>query len=172
MIHKKRKKKASFGFSGHIQGRFRHISAVSGMFRPYRLPADTTRYGRISPVWRESKPIRHESSRVGANQAKSARIQEKKKKTQTRMDARATMLDAASCVGRGCGTSGAAFVLSSLERTKMRALCTRYDLCCILNIYIYIYIWCMTFDWPEFGVHITCTHIYNALKVPRIFFFW
>ena len=37
MIHKKRKKKASFSFSGHIQGRFHPISAVSGLFRPYQL---------------------------------------------------------------------------------------------------------------------------------------
>ena len=82
LIHKKRKKNASFGFSSHIQGRFRPFPAC---------------FGRISPVRRELKPIRHESSRIGANRAESARIREKKK-TQTRSDARATVSDTASRV--------------------------------------------------------------------------
>uniref|UniRef100_A0A7N2LGL4 F-box domain-containing protein n=1 Tax=Quercus lobata TaxID=97700 RepID=A0A7N2LGL4_QUELO len=71
-------------------GRFRPVSAYFGQFRPYRpyrSPADTTRYCRygpilaeIGPIRRESKPIRRESSRVGANPADSARIREQKKK--------------------------------------------------------------------------------------------
>ena len=75
---KKRKKKASFGFSGHIQGRFRLFPACFGR-RPIRPD-----FGRISLVQRESKPIRHESSRVSANRAESARIREKKKKKNPR----------------------------------------------------------------------------------------
>ena len=73
-------------------GRFRPVSACFGRIssigrRPIR-PIWPIRpdFGRISPIRRESKPIRHESSRIGANQAKSARIKpsrresEKKKK--------------------------------------------------------------------------------------------
>ena len=92
MIHKKRKKNASFGFSGHTQGRFRPVSAVfrpvsavlaisaAGRYVPIR-PIWPIRpdFGRISSIRRESKPIRHESSRIGANRAESARIREKKK---------------------------------------------------------------------------------------------
>ena len=108
---KKRKKKASFGFSGHIQGRFRPFPACFGRFRP---ASATGRYnliwlirpdfGRINPVRHESKPIRHESSRIDANRAKSARIWEKKKKKQTWTDVRATASDAgaAPLVPRSC----------------------------------------------------------------------
>ena len=87
MIHKKRKKNASFGFSSHIQGRFRPFlacfgcfSAVSAAGRYDSIWSIRPDFGRISSVWRESKPIRHESSCIGANRAKSARIREKKKK--------------------------------------------------------------------------------------------
>ena len=108
--------KADFGRFRPVPAVFRPISAVSavaaaGRYDPIWLIQPD--FGRISPVRRESKPIRHESSRIGANRAESARIREKKKKkTQTRSDTRATASDAASRVGRGCGTSGAAFVLS------------------------------------------------------------
>ena len=64
-------------------GRFRQVSAVSDLFRPYRPPADTTQYGRYCPNQPSSAQIeshRHESSRIGANPAESARIREKKKK--------------------------------------------------------------------------------------------
>ena len=93
MIHKKRKKNASFRFSGHAQGWFRLVSAV---FRPVSAVSAVSAAGRyvpirpiwpirpdfgwISPIRRESKPIWHESSRIGANRAESARIREKKKK--------------------------------------------------------------------------------------------
>ena len=113
---KKRKKKTSFGFSGHIQGRFRPFPASFSRFRPVSAVSAAGRYnpiwpirpdfGRISPIRRESKPIRHESSRISANRAESARIREKKKKkkTQTRSDARATASDAgaAPLVPRPC----------------------------------------------------------------------
>ena len=95
---KKRKKKASFGFSGHIQGdfgRFQHVSAVSNMFQPYRSTADKTWYGRYSPILAES-------DRFGVNWAKSARIREKKKNADA--DRRA-----GNCVGCRCGTSGVDF---------------------------------------------------------------
>ena len=117
---KKKKKKASFGFSGHIQGQFRPFPASFSRFR-HVLAAS-----RYDPIWPNQpgstrieadsariEPHRHESSRISANWAESARIWEKKKKTQTLTDARATTLDAASHVGRGCDTSGAASVLSS-----------------------------------------------------------
>ena len=90
MIHKKRKKNASFGFDSHIQGRFRPFPAVFRPISAVSAVSATGRYdsiwpirpdfGRISPIRRESKPIRHESSRIGANRAESARIREKKKK--------------------------------------------------------------------------------------------
>ena len=110
LIHKKRKKNASFGFSGHIQGRFRPFPACFGHFpacfgrighRSIRLDmADTARFwpnqpgsvqieadsARIEPHWRES-------SRVCANPRKK---KTKKKKTQIRSDAQATTLDATS----------------------------------------------------------------------------
>ena len=111
LIHKKRKKKESFGFSGHIQGQFRPFPACFGRFpacfgRIGRQPIRPD-FGRISPVQRKSKPIQHESSRISANRAESARIQEKKKKN-TDADRRA-----GNRVGRGCGTSGAVSVLPS-----------------------------------------------------------
>ena len=68
-------------------GRFRPVPAV---FRPVSVVSAASRYGsiwpiqpdfdRISQIRRESKPIRHESSRIGANRAESVRIREKKKK--------------------------------------------------------------------------------------------
>ena len=68
-------------------GRFRHVSAI---FRPVSAVSATGRYdliwpirpdfGRISPVRRKSKPIQHESSRIGANRVESVRIREKKNK--------------------------------------------------------------------------------------------
>ena len=80
MIHKKRKKNASFGFSGHNQGRFRPVSAVSRPVSAVSAVSAAGRYvpiwpirpdfGRISPIRRESKPIQHESSRIGANPRK------------------------------------------------------------------------------------------------------
>ena len=102
---KQRKKKArntllclwgeNFGIFGQIQGRFRPVSSVSGLFRPYRSPASTTWYGRYGPILAKS-------ARFGMNRAILARIEpsrhesekKKKKKTQTRTDARATASDA------------------------------------------------------------------------------
>ena len=117
---KKKKKKASFGFSGHFQGRFHPFPASFGRFRPVSAISAAGQYdpiwpirpdfGRISPVRRKSKPIWHESSRIGANRAASARIEphrresEKKKKTQTRTDAWATASNASAAplVPRPC----------------------------------------------------------------------
>ena len=108
---KQKKKKASFGFSGHIQGRF---SAVSGIFRPFlacfgRRPirpnmANTARFwpnqpgsARIEANLARIEPCRRESSQVGTNPRK-------KKKAQTRTDARATASNAgaAPLVPRPC----------------------------------------------------------------------
>ena len=94
MIHKKRKKNASFGFFGHTQGRFRPFPACFGRFpacigrRPIRPDmadmADTARFwtnqpnsARIEADSARIEPHRRESSRVG-------RIREKKKKKRRR----------------------------------------------------------------------------------------
>ena len=80
MIHKKRKKNASFGFDSHIQGRFRPFPAYFGRIgrRPIRLDmADTARFwpnqpnsARIEADSARIEPHRRESSRVGANPRK------------------------------------------------------------------------------------------------------
>ena len=93
-------------------GRFRQVSAVSGLFRPYRPPADTTRYGRYGPILAKSARFGANRSRFGTNRAASARIElsrreSKKKKKNADADRRA-----GNRVGHGCGTSGAASVLS------------------------------------------------------------
>ena len=101
--------KADFGLFRHISAVFWPVSAESAVSTagrydpiwPIRLD-----FGRISPVRRESKPIRHESSRIGANRTESVRIREKKKKMQTRCDTRATASDAASVLSRRGFNSG------------------------------------------------------------------
>ena len=112
---KKRKKKASFDFSGHIQGRFRPFLACFARFRPVSAVSVAGWYdpiwqirpnfGRISPIRCElkpirceSKPIRHKSSRIGANWVESAWIRGKKKTKQMRTDAQATASNTASHV--------------------------------------------------------------------------
>ena len=93
MIHKKRKKNASFRFYSHTQGRFRPFPAVFGLFRPisglfrpyrqYRPPADTSDMADTARFWPNQpdsvrieadsariEPHRRESSRVGANPRK------------------------------------------------------------------------------------------------------
>ena len=126
---KKRKKKASFGFSGHIQDRFRPFSACFGRFRPVLAVSAGGRYdliwpirpdfGRISPVRCESKLIRHESSRVGANPRKKKK---KRRRGPTRRQPHRTPRPASRRVGRGCGTSGAASMLSSQHHDHHKRL--------------------------------------------------
>ena len=80
LIHKKRKKNASFGFSSHIQGRFRPFPACFGRIgrRPIRPDmADKARFWpnqpgstRIEADSARIKPHRRESSRVSANPRK------------------------------------------------------------------------------------------------------
>ena len=53
-------------------GRFRPFF---GLFRPYRPPADTTRYGRYGPILAESAQFSANRSRFGTNRAASARIE-------------------------------------------------------------------------------------------------
>ena len=115
-------------------GRFRRVSAISAAGRYDPIWPD---FGRISRVRRESKPIRHESSRIGANWAESARIWEKKKRRcgPTRGQPRRTPRPASRRVGHGCGTSGAAFVLSrslvcSLSKTFFLNLLLFLSLSC------------------------------------------
>ena len=103
-------------------GRFRPVPAV---FRP--ISAISAVSAVSAPILAESARFGANRSRFGTNRAASARIEPsrresvKKKKTQTRSDARATASNAASRVaprpasrrvGRGCGTPGAASVLS------------------------------------------------------------
>ena len=135
--------KADFGRFRPISADFRPVSAVSVVSAAGRyVPIWPIRpdFGRISPIRRESKPIRHESSRIGANRAESARIREKKK-TQTRSDVRATASDAASRVGRGCGTSGAASVHS---RFLFIILAQFIRLDFILRLLLYLFRLCST----------------------------
>ena len=65
MIHKKRKKNASFGFDSHIQGRFRPFPACSGRFSAY--------FGRIG--CRPIRPDMADTARFWPNQPDSARIE-------------------------------------------------------------------------------------------------
>ena len=108
--------KADFGRFRLVPAVFRLVSAVSaaGRYDP-RWPIRAN-FGRISPIWRKSKPIGHESSRIGANQAESARIREKKKKKNADAVRRV-----GNRVGRGCGTSGAS-MLSSQNQILQQSL--------------------------------------------------
>ena len=93
---------------------FSRIRADSARFAPMRL--DSCRIGFDS---HRIGLIRHESSHIGANRAESARIREKKIKKRrrgpTRRQLRRTPRPASRHVRRGCSTSGAASVLSSLQ---------------------------------------------------------
>ena len=121
--------KADFGRFRSVLAVFRPVSAVSAVSATGRyVPIWPIRldFGRISPIRRESKPIRHESSRIGANRAESTRIREKKKKkkTQTRSDAQATALDAgaAPLVPRPCFLgSETLFPYTTLFRSQTRS---------------------------------------------------
>ena len=97
--------KANFGRFWRISACFSRFSACFGRISSRPILPD---FGRISPVRRESKPIRHESSRIGANRAESVRIREKKKKKQTRSNAQATAsyAGAAPLVPRPCFLAG------------------------------------------------------------------
>ena len=121
--------------------RRRQVSAFPAIFKAdfgifWLFPACFGRIGRFWPNQPSLARIEADSAWIEPRRRES---EKKKKKTQTRTDTRATVSDTASHVEHGCGSSGAASVLSSLERTKVGALCTRHDLCCILKIYIYIY---------------------------------
>ena len=72
--------KADFGRFWRVSAVFRPVSAVSAASRYDSIWPIRPDLGRISPVQRELKPIRHESSRIGVNRAELARIREKKKK--------------------------------------------------------------------------------------------
>ena len=95
--------KADFGI-------FRPFSSLSRLYRP---PADTTWCGRYGPILAESTRFGANRSRFGTNRAASARIEpswrESEKKKKKIADA---VQHPGNRVGRGCGTSGAASVLS------------------------------------------------------------
>ena len=116
LIHKKSKNNASFGFSGHIQGRFRPFLAYFGRFpacfgcigrRPIRPDmAVMARFWpnqpglvRIEADSARIEPHRRESSRVGAYPRK--KIKKKCRRGPTRGQSRRTRYS----------TSGAASVL-------------------------------------------------------------
>ena len=101
MIQKKKKKrKASFGFSSHIQGRFRPFLACFGRIDCWPIRPDMADTARFWP----------NQSGLARIEADSAQIElcrrefEEKKNTQTRTDAWATALDAgaAPLVPRPC----------------------------------------------------------------------
>ena len=92
--------------------------AVSGVFRLYRPPADTTRYGRYGLILAESAWFGANRSRFGTNRAESARIREKKKKKKNSNAVRRV----GNRVRRECGTSGAASVLSRCDSMKLKAV--------------------------------------------------
>uniref|UniRef100_A0A7N2L5R8 Uncharacterized protein n=1 Tax=Quercus lobata TaxID=97700 RepID=A0A7N2L5R8_QUELO len=100
----------NFGLSGDFHGRFRPVSADSGLFRPYRSPADIGQYGRYGP----SRP---DFGRVGPISAASACVGPSRDPPRgaTRHDAgrtrglrRPSRVAASRRVGRGCAGLGAA----------------------------------------------------------------
>ena len=106
-------------------GRFRPISAISA--------ADKSRYGRYGSILAESARFGANQSRFGTNRAASARIEpswresekkkKKKKKTRrgpTRGQLHRTPRPASHCVGRRCGTSGVASMLSRRQLTNLQ----------------------------------------------------
>ena len=108
-------------------GRFRQVSAVSDLFRPYRPSANTTRYGRYGPFLAESTQFSANRSRFGTNQAALAQIEpswreSEKKKKNADADRRV-----GNRVGRGCGTSGAASVLSRTKAGIMGLLVSTHE---------------------------------------------
>ena len=109
--------KADFGRFRPVPAVFWPISSVSAAGRYDPIWPIRPDFGRISPIQRESKPIRHESSRIGANRAESARIREKKKKKKNADAVRRV----GNRVGRGCGTSGAS-MLSSQNQILQQSL--------------------------------------------------
>ena len=91
-------------------GRFRRVSAF---FRPFRPLADTTRYGRYGPILADSTRFSVNQSRFGTNRAASARIEPSRRESEKKKTKNTdTVRRAGNRVGRGCGTSGAASMLS------------------------------------------------------------
>ena len=129
-------------------GRFWRVSAV---FRPYRPPADTARFWLNQPglarIEADSARIelhRRESSRVGANPRKKKK-KKKRIRGPTRGQPRRTSRpasDAASRVGRGCGTSGAVSVLS-------RSLVCSLSKTFFLNLLLFLSLSCFPASTPS-----------------------
>ena len=114
-------------FPAIFKANFGHFRCVSTVFRPVSAVSAAGRYdpiwpirpdsGRISPVRRESKPIRRELSRVGAN------LRKKKKNAEaapTRGQPRRTPRPASRRVRHGCDTLPATSVHSSLFVSVMK----------------------------------------------------
>ena len=117
---KKKKKEGKFRLFQPYSRPISAVSAVSGLFRPYRPPVDTTRYGWYGPILAESAQFGANRSRFGTNRAALVQIEpsrrefEKKKKIEA--DRRA-----GNRVERGCDTSGATSMLSSsLQNQELR----------------------------------------------------
>ena len=95
-------------------GRFRPVPAV---FRPTSAISAVSAAGRYGLILAESARFGANQSRFGTNRAASARIEpsrreSEKKKKKKNADA---VQRAGNRVGRGCGTSGAASVLSRVS---------------------------------------------------------
>ena len=113
---KKKKKNASFTFSGHIQDRFQPFPASFGRFQPVSAVSTAGRYdpiwpirpdfGQISPVRRESKPHWRESSRVSANPRRKKKRRHKPTRKQPRRTPRPALCHVERRVLR-CATSDA-----------------------------------------------------------------
>ena len=122
--------KADFGRFRPVSADFRPVSVVSAVSAAGRY----VRYGRYGSILAESarfwpnqpdsarieadlariEPHRREASRVGANPRKKKK---KPRRGPTRGQPRRTLRPASRRVGRGCGTPGAASVLSSFFLT-------------------------------------------------------
>ena len=87
-------------FTAILKADFGLFRPVSGLFRQYRPPADTSDMADTARFWPnqpDSARIEADSARIEPHRRESEK-KKKKKKTQTRSDARATASDAASRV--------------------------------------------------------------------------
>ena len=115
LIHKKRKKNASFGFSSRIQGRFRPFPACFGRIGRRPIRPDMVNTARFWPNQSDSmrieadsarieadsariEPHRRESSRVSANPRKKKK--KKRRRGPTRGQPRRTRVRHLWCRGR------------------------------------------------------------------------
>ena len=92
-------------FPAILKADFGLFRPFSGLYRQYRPPADMADTARFWPNQPDSARIEADSARIEPHRRES---EEKKKNPDA-------VRRAGNRVGRGCGTSGAASVLSSLK---------------------------------------------------------